>query len=647
MDYNEFRQKEFARRDERLQNSRPMRLKRTGKLKDKLHIVYVMTWFGICGGSKIIFEHCNRLVQRGHQVSIVCHFQKPDWFPLDDRINFVQPPYEEALHIPPCDIIVVTYWKEIYECMEQNVAPVVYFEQGDTHLFDPGALDTYTMSHIQKQIQIAPFVYTVSGYAAEKLSEQFGVKADVIPNAINKAVFYPGSGEKNDKTVITTIGPDYIGFKRIHNILASIRQLREKGHDIEFIWITPGPPGEGVTEAAIVNPEQQVIGECLRRTDIYICASMYESFCLPVLEAMTCGAAIVTTDCGGIRDYVTDGENALLIEKDDVSDMTAKLALLMNDAELRKRLRDSGLETAKKYDWELTVDRLEEYYRRIAGYYIPPESVGGDRTLIHTLLLLIREESGDLEMTKKCLRSLEKSRYKTVVIFNQGTLTNEELEEFLEPFRLDCVVIGNGTNAGTIVGRQSCFDIVYRWFPDTVFISEIHPDMIFSTNWEDALVSYLAANEDEPMIGCGIVTDASVPLLGPDDTDAFLAQYQRDQVERGFNLPCVHKAEVLKAVGGYDARFLTGKQAFEDDSLLLGYHYYYGTRANWAPKVNCNSVVYHAVGGQRFGLNDNLFTNYDGLIKQYGAMGIGALAKLHVSPWQKQFFEERFAKLTE
>lgn len=264
--------------------------------------------------------------------------------------------------------------------------------------------------------------------------------------------------------------------------------------------------------------------------------------------------------------------------------------------------------------------------------------------LIHTLLLLIRAEmmEYDLELARKCLKTLEKSTYQNVVIYNQGCLERDALTTFLGQFRLTCFVIGDGVNVGTVVGRQSCFEYAYNHFAEVSYLSEIHPDMMFASNWEDSLVNYLDENEDEPMISCGIVTD----LGGYDEKscafDIFLKQFQRDQIICGFHLPCIHKVSVLKEVGGYDARFLKGMQAFEDDSLLLGYHYYYGKRMNWVPKVNLNSVVYHAVAGQRFGLDDNLYCNYNGLLRQYGAMGLLALTHIHVSLWQSQFFNEQF-----
>ncbi|MDR1669109.1 MAG: glycosyltransferase [Oscillospiraceae bacterium] len=429
MDYNEFRNREYERRDKRLQDRKPMTLQKGKPGKEFLRIVYVMTWTGICGGSKVVFEHCNRLSQRGHQVTVLCHLPRPDWFALDPRVEFIQPAYEEVLceRIPACDVIVATYWKEIYECVEQNIAPVVYFEQGDTHLFEPGAWDAGIMAHVRKQMEVAPFVYTVSRFAAEKLSECFNVSAGVIPNAVDRTVFNydPAARSGNKKPVVTTIGPDYIHFKRLPEILSAVRRLREKGIDFEFIWITPGNPAAGVTEAALVNPTQHSIGECLRRTDIYVCASMYESFCLPVLEAMTCGAAIVTTDCGGIGDYVRDGENALVVK--EPGEIVSALERLIRDADLRKRLSENGLKTAEQFDWDITADKLTEYYKEIAAYQVvAQERPEGHREFAATegkvmntvsLCMIVKDEE---KVLARCLDSV-KDAVDEIIIVDTGS----------------------------------------------------------------------------------------------------------------------------------------------------------------------------------------------------------------------------------
>jgi hypothetical protein len=77
---------------------------------------------------------------------------------------------------------------------------------------------------------------------------------------------------------------------------------------------------------------------------------------------------------------------------------------------------------------------------------------------------------------------LEKSSYRNVVVYNQGFFTGDRLMEFLSGFNLDIHVIGDGANVGTAAGRQSCFEYIWDKFPDCMYISELHLDMIFTEN---------------------------------------------------------------------------------------------------------------------------------------------------------------------
>lgn len=349
-------------------------VKNESEVKRKLNIVYIMVWTKVCGGSKIILEYANRLSNRGHNVTIVTYDKKPQWFNLEENINFIKVPNGEdiKIYIPECDLIVATSWKCIYEAVKSNKAPVVFFEQGGSHLFEAENLDKNKLDIIKQRISLASFVYTVSGYAKEKMLDIYNKNAKVICNAVDSEIFFEGGAEnhKNNENIeIAIIGSEDFKFKNIGEILEAYRILEKKYNNISLNWITQTKPTIN-QEKAIVNPPQQEIGEILRRSDIYVCNSEYESFGLPTLEAMTCGTAIITTDTGGMRDFVRANENGLIVKKHDVQDLVQKIEILINDKALRQRLAYNGLKTAKKMSWDVSVDQLVEYYREIAKYKI-------------------------------------------------------------------------------------------------------------------------------------------------------------------------------------------------------------------------------------------------------------------------------------
>lgn len=364
---------EFEKREARLKNAQKQELIYKENNKKKLNITYVMTWTGVCGGSKIILEHANRLTKIGHKITLISHDKKPTWFNLNEDVEFIQVPWDKVL----CevidsntDVIVATYWREIYECVEQRIAPVIYFEQGDYHLFDLEKLDNRTFEYINKQLKTVNFIYTVSSFAKAKLKQIYNVESIVIPNAVDNNVFYYEPHIKNDVPNITIIGSEEAEFKRIQNILDAVKILKNKGYKIKLNWITPTVPTKNTNLNPIVNPPQKLIGDTLRKTDIYVCASMYESFCLPVLEAMTCGAAIVTTNNGGNMDFVKENINALIIEKDNVEDIVEKIETLLNNTQLKEKLVKNGVEESVQFSWDYTIGKIEKYYQEIANYEV-------------------------------------------------------------------------------------------------------------------------------------------------------------------------------------------------------------------------------------------------------------------------------------
>lgn len=345
--------------------------------KDKLEITYIMVWTKVCGGSKIILEYANRLAKKGHKTNIVTYDEYPDWYELSDKINFVKVPENEDIekYIPNSDVVVPTSWKCIRKAIKANKGPVAFFEQGGSHLFEIDRLSEIKRKVVYDRMQLPPFIYTVSKYSAEKIEEIYGKSSSIIYNALESKIFYPREKERDEKeTSITIVGSEDFKFKNVGEVLEVIRELKER-YQIKLNWITQTEPKINIEEGknAIVNPEQKIIGDVLRNTDIYICNSEYESFGLPTLEAMTCGATVITTDTGGMRDFVIDRENALVIKHHNKEDMKEKIEMLINDKNLMHKMSQNGIATASKFNWDNTILSMEKYFREIAKYKVIDE----------------------------------------------------------------------------------------------------------------------------------------------------------------------------------------------------------------------------------------------------------------------------------
>ena len=327
----DYKKMEEERRIAHLENPKPESLFENGKNKDKLKIAYLLKWTVTNGGTKVIFQYSNKLAERGHKIYLICHDQEPTWFPLDSNIKYIQVPENEVLgeHIPKdVDLIVCATNTCIYEAIEQRLAPVIYFEQGSHHLFNRNEVEQEKLDFIAKELAVCNNIYTVSEFAKDKIMEFYNKDSYVIPNAVDIEIFYYGDERKNNsKIVISSIGPEDWDFKGMKYVLEAVKEL-QKEYDIDFQWVTPRVPNTQIG-TIFVNPKQIVIGDMLRKTDIFILASEFESFCLPILEAMTCGAAVVCTNAGGNMEFSKDGESCLIINKRDSADIVEKVKKLI------------------------------------------------------------------------------------------------------------------------------------------------------------------------------------------------------------------------------------------------------------------------------------------------------------------------------
>ena len=92
--------------------------------------------------------------------------------------------------------------------------------------------------------------------------------------------------------------------------------------------------------------------------------SLFEGFGMPPVEAMACGCPVLSSDRGALGEVI--GDAALIVDPEDVPDLSRKLRAMASDADLRARLRERGLRQARRFDWRETAAATLEVYRRAA-----------------------------------------------------------------------------------------------------------------------------------------------------------------------------------------------------------------------------------------------------------------------------------------
>jgi GT2 family glycosyltransferase/glycosyltransferase involved in cell wall biosynthesis len=340
----------------------------------KLRIAYVTEGTGIGGGHRDIFEHLNRLQERGHEVSLYTLGEQPDWFDLRVPVHSFAYYDELVAALAPLDAIkVATWWNTAAPVWQASVLHgiAVYFVQDIETSYYP---DDERTRHAVIDSYRPEFRYmTISSWNRERLRE-LGLDAELIPPGIDLENFHPLSQVQRREDMVLAIGRTN-PLKNLPLTLDAWRTLDARGSDgtngvvdqrpeLCLFGIEPelaSEPGMRHVQA----PSDEQVNELFNEATVFIQTSTHEGFALPPLEAMATGCAVVCTDAHGNRDFCVDGENCLMPEPDPDA-VSAALARLLGDPGLRERLGRAGIETAKPYAWETRIDALERFFTTVA-----------------------------------------------------------------------------------------------------------------------------------------------------------------------------------------------------------------------------------------------------------------------------------------
>lgn len=108
-----------------------------------------------------------------------------------------------------------------------------------------------------------------------------------------------------------------------------------------------------------------------RAADVVCNPTRYESYGMVNLEALASGTALVTTPVGGITEYATDGETAVLVPPDDPKALADGLESVLDDAAERDRLASDGRAAALDHNWERRAEAAEQVLARAADGTVP------------------------------------------------------------------------------------------------------------------------------------------------------------------------------------------------------------------------------------------------------------------------------------
>ena len=153
-------------------------------------------------------------------------------------------------------------------------------------------------------------------------------------------------------------------YKNLHRIISAFAAL-PRSLDCEF-WLA-GPNDKrytpllkaqikelGITEQVkfLNYVPYSELPKIINQALALVFPSLWEGFGFPVLEAMACGTAVITSNISSLPEVA--GDAAILVNPYNIEEITEAMQLIITDEKLRNSLSQLGIERAKKFSWEKT-----------------------------------------------------------------------------------------------------------------------------------------------------------------------------------------------------------------------------------------------------------------------------------------------------
>jgi glycosyltransferase involved in cell wall biosynthesis len=214
----------------------------------------------------------------------------------------------------------------------------------------------------KRNLQFAKLLVTDSNHAKNELIKNFNIKENKI------VVSYPGLNYiKNIKKPNLVLSFPYLLFvgtieprKNIESLIKVFISLK-KQKKIPHKLIICGKKGwkfkrifemvknseiqkEVIFTGYVTDEEKKYL---YKNADIFIYPTFYEGFGIPVLEAMTYGCPVITSNTSSLPEVV--GKAGITIKPDSLPDLTAAIIRVFNDNKLKRKMILEGYKQAKKF----------------------------------------------------------------------------------------------------------------------------------------------------------------------------------------------------------------------------------------------------------------------------------------------------------
>jgi glycosyltransferase involved in cell wall biosynthesis len=368
-----------------------------------MRVTFVLPNVNLRGGVRVVATYAERLLQRGHHVTIAYGHRQPlslrhrmksflrgrGWpsANLDDATflrsfrgehRFVErwSPVDER-HVPEADAIVATWWEtaEWVAKLSPGKGAKAYFIQ-DHEIFPGQPVDRVRATYRLPMHKIA-----VSQWLIDIMADEYNdTEVSRVANGVDTELFHATPREKQ---TVPTVGVLYTAVPRKGCDLAfqAVEIARKGIPGLRMVSFGSKPPTLECPlprgTSFVLKPPQDRIREIYASCDAWLFPSRHEGFGLPILEAMSCRTPVIGAPAGAAPEILNQGGGVLI--KPENPDGMAEAILKMHRMNQQEwsRLSEEAFSIAQQYTWRHSVDLFEQALLRAVQRAEHGEIAGG------------------------------------------------------------------------------------------------------------------------------------------------------------------------------------------------------------------------------------------------------------------------------
>ena len=232
-------------------------------------------------------------------------------------------------------------------------------------------------------MESADLITCVSKHERDMLVSEIGISEDnikIIYNGINwndwqilpdKNIFRKQYPDISDKFVL--FAGRLATNKGLSDLISAMDLVNQKSIDLVITGADMGLGKQlekealekGVRMHRLGHIDDETYRSVLGAAEMLVLPSEYEAFGIVLLEAAAAETAVIGTNVGGIPEAMSPGNNGLIVEYNDVDNLSKSIATLLDDAKLCKEMGKAGRVWAKNFSWDSILKELEQEYRSI------------------------------------------------------------------------------------------------------------------------------------------------------------------------------------------------------------------------------------------------------------------------------------------